>query len=449
MPTRLSKDDDGNAILTLWLAKIEQTTNVWAETGLTIYDQESSPLSDGTYSIDRVSNAASKKSYTENGNTYSVFSHTYDSSYLRHVVLGLTDDEAFRSSYTQAWGYYWSLGVNKRLAVSGTRVNLPAANTMNKFRQLTMGDLAQYVVTPNKVAWQMAQSDYPNDPAFNNATYKVNYPCNWVGDKIWLPSLSDFAANSWNLTQSQKSFTEEYYVRSASYMHTHNASTMEWQNWDGTGYEGDYTHDTLTPVRPAFHLNLSMIANQFIDVPEVKSSTTFTYTGLEQELDVSDTSLVTGFDASKMEVASITRKSDGATGAVAPTVVAASSPNVPTKVKFTDAGTYEITLKTRQGTINGSTQYYFWNTKVAENSQTETKIEFTVKKKQLTKPAFTAASSQKDYNGTQLTFNAPNYPNDTVASTTSVAYPKDPLSASITRKVNGTVSAPPYTPVTE
>ncbi|MDE6274559.1 MAG: hypothetical protein K2L87_05890, partial [Clostridiales bacterium] len=192
-----------------------------------------------------------------------------------------------------------------------------------------------------------------------------------------------------------------------------------------------------------------MIAEQFVDVPEIKSSTSFTYTGLEQEFDLSDSTLVTGFDASKMEVLKIERDGGLPTtgGYQAPSVVSATAPATPTKVKFTEAGKYKMTLKTKTGTFNGSTQYYLWNTKVEENSQTETVIEFEVKKKQIVKPSITSANASKDYTGEGLLFNFPNYPNTNVAATATAAYPRNPLSASIARKVNGVASAPPNAPV--
>ena len=46
MPTRLSKDDNGNVILTLWLANAGVTTSTWTPAIQTIYDQETSPTTD-------------------------------------------------------------------------------------------------------------------------------------------------------------------------------------------------------------------------------------------------------------------------------------------------------------------------------------------------------------------------------------------------------------------
>ncbi len=195
------------------------------------------------------------------------------------------------------------------------------------------------------------------------------------------------------------------------------------------------------------HLNLTKAAAAIIEIPEVATGTTYTYNGLEQTIDLTT---FTNYDATKMEVTNIVRKSDGATGTIAPSVVAASAPAHASKVKITDAGTYEVTLKALTGTVNGvANSQYYWSERTTPVDPTETKIKFVVKKKQLTKPSITTSAGNKDYNGSELIFNLPNYPSDTVPATGSAAYPKDPLSASIERKVDGVVSAPVYAPKKE
>lgn len=102
MPTYLSTDSAGNAILTLWLADVAVSTNADGATTYTVNDQEASPFTDGTYNA---SNNNATQSWTgDDSISYTVYMSTYDSSFVRHVMLGLSDDNAFRSNYTQAWG---------------------------------------------------------------------------------------------------------------------------------------------------------------------------------------------------------------------------------------------------------------------------------------------------------------------------------------------------------
>ena len=221
-----------------------------------------SPLTDGTYRYSHTQQASNRKSWTENGNNYSVYSNTYDSSFLRHVMLGLSDDAAFRANYAKEWGSFWNALTNKRQDVSGSRVNVPDANQLNKFRLITQGALSQYVVAPNQVSWQMGQNKYPNDPAWSNAQ-SAYYPTNWTGDKIWMPSRTDFEASYWNLNANQRSYKETFTTRSATAGNYVNM--LIWLDTDGTTKVGDWTCESCMPLRPAFHLNLSMIAEYFID----------------------------------------------------------------------------------------------------------------------------------------------------------------------------------------
>jgi len=95
IPVYLSKSNDGDAILTFWLANTEAAN--------TSSYQEISTFSDGTMCYGSSSYAGSC-SYTENGKTYTVQSDTYDSSYLRHVML-LGD-----YNYAENFGYRYSGG---------------------------------------------------------------------------------------------------------------------------------------------------------------------------------------------------------------------------------------------------------------------------------------------------------------------------------------------------
>ncbi len=321
MPTYLSTDSAGNAILTLWLADVAVSTNADGATTYTVNDQEASPFTDGTYNA---SNNNATQSWTgDDSISYTVYMSTYDSSFVRHVMLGLSDDNAFRSNYTQAWGHnaLWTGTTWNFPTVDGSRItSLPAANTMNKFRQLTQGALSQYVVTPSQVGWQMAQNKYKNDPGYTG-TGAAYYPKNWVGDKIWIPSLTDIEPAYWNLNAKQIAAPanfSDYYIRTPDPTQGEATSHYALYLLNRVG-SGSIFPCLNNPVLPAFHLNLSMIAKQFVDVPEIKSATAFTYTGVEQSLDLSDSTLVTGFDANKMYVSNIAKKVASA-GTVAPSV---------------------------------------------------------------------------------------------------------------------------------
>ncbi|MDE7087650.1 MAG: hypothetical protein K2O67_05610, partial [Clostridia bacterium] len=236
-----SEDNAGNksAILTLWLA-----TN--GTQGTESYQEES------TWSNGTTSTNATGKSY--HGST--IYSNTYDGSYIRNYVLNGSTD------YTTAWG-------------SGTPVTPPAADTMTKFSSFVgNGELAGYIVEPKYVSWQANANYMKNDPGWNPASSTkgkgVNYPSEWTGDKLWLPSVyemvySNMPENSksdpsgtadgglWKTTKDKRSCASSKYV---------------WIRSGDPGYynfacltEGGYHAVTNTcGVRPALHLNISMMS---------------------------------------------------------------------------------------------------------------------------------------------------------------------------------------------
>ncbi len=274
----------------------------------------------------------------------------------------------------------------------------------------------------------------------------------WENDYLWLPSITElgytvgptanWAYGLWGIPSHTGNdplialSNDDAWSRSTHFLNaTNNISFSGWFTAKGN------SNTATLGVRPALHLNLTKAAASVIDIPEVPASASYTYNGLEQTIDLTT---FTNFDTNKMYISNIAKKAS--LGTVAPSVVGTGDST--TQVKVTDAGTYTVTLKTKTGTINGvANSKYYWNENTASTDRTETKIEFTVKKKQLTKPQFTSAAALKDYSGEDLIFNAPNYPNTNVAATATAAYPNNPLSATISRKVNGTVSPPPNAPV--
>ena len=134
-------------------------------------------------------------------------------------------------------------------------------------------------------------------------------------------------------------------------------------------------------VRPAFHLNISKIGREItLEAPEVPSGTVYTYSGLEQTIDIGT---YTDYDADKMYVTNIV-KNDPTAGTVAPSIDTTEvDATKRSKIKLTDAGTYKVTLKTKSPISGSSDPYYYF----ADTGTDETVVTIVVKKKQLTKPS--------------------------------------------------------------
>ena len=141
IPVYLSKDDNGNAILTLWLSSSEDAN--------TSSDQEISSFSDGTIGSNVV------RTWSENGNTYNVYCTTYDSSYIRQAIFNL--DSNYAGNFGQS---VTSSGVVNNN--TGHR-NPPNFSTYNKFEMFqTGGSLTDYLVAPKNIAWQFTETGYYN-----------------------------------------------------------------------------------------------------------------------------------------------------------------------------------------------------------------------------------------------------------------------------------------------
>ncbi len=226
----LSKDSDGNDILTLWLAN-STSTSTW---------------SSGWYS-------------TSTGVTYP--SNMYGTSYIRAVTLN-------------GGGEY---------ATSNTETLTATQSETNEFAKFTMTDIAgsltKYLVTPSKISWQETQSsktiqnttyNYSNDAystsmadtGFYSSTY--NYASilgsdTWANDYLWLPSVAETGYSSsyvglWGTSTSQRSnVTYSSWLRSAVY---NSASTTYYLDLGGASYTSSNVNIAYA-VRPALHLNLN------------------------------------------------------------------------------------------------------------------------------------------------------------------------------------------------
>ena len=415
LPTFLSKDDNGNVILTLWLATSENAN--------TISNQEVTRFSDGTYNIPSQPNRG-MKDYTENGVTTAIAASAYDGSYVRHVMMNAD------LNYLKAWGYYYpSPGGNT--AYSGTRVSETEASEAvnnNKFKMFqTGGALSEYIVQPKDVAWQMAENENKNDPAYSG-TDSQHFTSHWTNDNIWLPSITELGGGGngagmgvgrqngiWSMDAAKRSHSVNPTEHPNDQQPTLIVRTGDLLNFlhqpfgciiniAQNGFAVENSIDYYRGLRPAFHLNLSKL--NIIETPEVTG--TYTYTREEQTV-----AFDTNFDTDKMEITGITRT--GGTAFEAPTFTA-------TEAKFTDAGEYEITLKSKP--INSSTTKCWL---FSDSGKETTKIKFTVKREQLLTPSFgTGAAVSKEYNGSEYTFTASDYPNANVTG-----YPRSPLGVSI------------------
>ena len=350
-PIYLSRDDDGNAILTLWLASSESAN--------TSSDQEVSSFSDGTQTASNV-----------NPN-----SNNYGTSYMRAVTL--------------------NIGGQYATAYSGSRAPTMVTatpTTTNKFADFTVGDLRQFLTVPNKVAVQRSIASDRGDLSFRGS----NYTNNWGDDPIWLPSRTEITGVAtvptiFNPSNNQKANTINTWFRtggSGSYydvIYMYRTGVYSSSNY--------FTNaSTVNGVRPALHLNLSKIAGEeFMPVPAATGS--YTYNGSAQSI-----SLNSDFQSDKMEITNIERS--GGTATVAPTYTA-------TSVSATDAGTYTVTVKAKDYVKDGQTLTYQWIT--GDVTDKERTFTFTVDRAKLNVPNFGAGNTNTQvYDGTLKTFTASN-----------------------------------------
>ena len=144
IPVYLSKSSDGAAILTLWLANTANANG-------TISNQE----------ISAFAALSTSSATTFNGKT--VYSSGYSASYIHNCILNGRSTCAWKSS-----------------------ISIPA--NLTKFSKFAAGgELSNFIVTPSKVSWQMAENKMKNDPKYTGANY-ANFTSDWTNDNVWLPS---------------------------------------------------------------------------------------------------------------------------------------------------------------------------------------------------------------------------------------------------------------------
>lgn len=232
----ISKDTDGNIIATLWLNNAAQ--DAWTSTLTGSF---------ATFSSRTVS-------------TYP--SNMYGSSYVR-------------ARYLNMGGKY---------ATSNTALSSYSQSSSHVLAKFTMpsvsGNITEYIVPPSKVSWQLnnqnAKSrlglgyDFNNDAInaggnfsdtynyLTNSSVSTEYYQKWQNDYIWLPSLTETGYGDtsnigiWQTNEFER--TNSTLTRGADYQTAYFVWTM-----GKTGY-GWPQPNTTQNLRPAFHLNLTKLA---------------------------------------------------------------------------------------------------------------------------------------------------------------------------------------------
>ena len=223
--TYLSKNSDGEPILTLWLANDVKTSS-WNESKTDL---------NGNYPANMYGTSSVRAITLNNGGGYAV---NYNDTSLKSVAQDKENE----------WAIY----------------------TMSK-DQGVQGSLTDFIEVPDKMSWQHTQSasasagqsaNYNNDALdvggnggigsyLNKSGYK-----NWATDRLWLPSIAETGDSGisgiWQTSSFTRANDTSYtWVRSAHNDCYHQARLL---NANGSGLNngaGDYV------VRPAFHLNLA------------------------------------------------------------------------------------------------------------------------------------------------------------------------------------------------
>ncbi|MDE7087509.1 MAG: hypothetical protein K2O67_04880, partial [Clostridia bacterium] len=218
------KNGDGtnDAVLTLWLAN-----DVYAST-----------WSDGTNS----------PSGTKNFNGTTVYSNTYDGSFIRHKLNG-----------KDGWTVGWGKGSNQKYANDNIRT------LVSNF--YGSGAFAGCVTTPANVSWQANANYMRNDPNWAGDSTSAKYPCDWLNDNVWLPSVYEVSDS----TVAANNNAYEFEQNGGLWQINKDICSGNMDIWLRTGYTNsssapcsmlsDFTFTNASAsnpcgVRPAIHINL-------------------------------------------------------------------------------------------------------------------------------------------------------------------------------------------------
>ena len=257
--------NDGDAVLTLWLANPTETSN--------FNSYQSSGTANGNY-----------------GGTYP--SNMYGTSYMRAVVLG-------------NGGQYATSENGALTTASSAEIN------GSSYAKFATGALKDYLVSPRYIGWQYEQhakydasnpsgspsqhitTDLINDAwgvgnsTANGFPHNINYEDRpgysaWKDDLVWLPSMTEVGSIAqyetgdaihgiWHATQTQREITDPNRVwsRSAYTAYTGIGTSNASQTGKGfylqnafimnaaSGDSARYVMEIYILVRPAIHLNLA------------------------------------------------------------------------------------------------------------------------------------------------------------------------------------------------
>ena len=385
IPVYLSKSTGGEAILTLYLATAD---------GFTTY------MGNGTCSTN-----ATLPASAYNPNQFSVLDYTVSGAPVRSTSY---DVSGLRTRVLNGWDVQL-IEWNKYNGQSSVARPVPDVSTFSRYAPFRSdGIFSEYLVAPSEIPWQMAENG-ANDPSGTDSSF----PTQWISDSLWIPSTKEVQDGGiWGMNATQRADGTETFLR------TQGGSYVDWMDYiSPSGGLSSYNNDvafTLRGVRFAVHLNLSKL--NIVLTPKITG--TYTYTRAEQTV-----SFDQNFDTNKMEIVGITH-TDG-TAFDAPTFTA-------TVAKFTDAGEYEITLKSKPINAQTTDCWLF-----SDTGTDTTKIKFKVAKAKLQQLSFGAGSANsKEYNGTTQKFMTSDYPSTSVPDPNGILpslYPRDPLSFVITK----------------
>ena len=249
--TYLSKSKSGDIVATLWLS--------------------------GDYALDSSSFGDNIEFYGINNPNSGIPTNMYGTSYLRAMLNNggnYIEIENNSSNPTSVLGNYDTNGYDenykfKEFVSNGTHAD---------------GVLTSYIVTPEQISWQengqsaMTTLNWRNnlsnenwstetaDTGFYSSAYNYahkQYSDTWKDDYLWLPSFTEIGYDNshlgmWSLSIEERSNGTGFsWSRSADY---NNSSYVYGVLASGDLY-GSHNISSLRTIRPAFHLNLTAVAN--------------------------------------------------------------------------------------------------------------------------------------------------------------------------------------------
>lgn len=276
----LSKDTDGNNILTLWLSSSQQD----AFAGRT----------------------------ADEGTLYGFIDNSLYSDWSNDLAIGGSSSSYPNNMYGRSYIRSVTLNNGGEYSTSDSQITSSMQSENNVFARFTMEDidnsLTQYIVTPSQMSWQVLQSAtallsgltyfYPNDsiedPAGSglsgmwyssscNYKDKVGYK-DWAYDYLWLPSIGETGYDSSHIglwetsTKQRQNFSSStsnngtvgsnnkasigsyniFWLRSGEY---NSGIYVLSSRSSGNGYFGHFSLNSYA-VRPALHLNLSKVIEE-------------------------------------------------------------------------------------------------------------------------------------------------------------------------------------------